>query len=514
MPRDLNQKILNAVEDSTIFPILTEEVQLAAAPAAPRVPGVVPSPGAAPLGQIVEGTIRQVLGWRPKPGDTKGFLSALNQSFSLQEIEGHIESTWTPRSYAAETPADLGALTGAQASIYTRAKTALDQSLPLLAGLRMLDVSKDPDDAEATRAIVRSEMSELVGWLGAEGGPPVARVDQLFIFLGTKPGAKPLDLAAGQLRTLADRFGLEPGNVNTIDEEQNLTNFLVIADYFNSLMASWNAVKSYFTVDLANITKPTFLGTQLVLIARALEVVGESIQEINFVMDSVFLGQAERQTILLKFEAKPPDIDEKPPLFFTDLMNLVLSAAQEGPKLFQDAGKDGVAAFTPTVKDLHTLVRRAMMRSPQNAGGQSPKDRDIPAGYRAPRVQAAMQELVGRLNEVYKLARQITRAENPKILVFEYHPEPYLAAALAAPVSPISMKVYGNNFDPTVTIRLVRSAGGGPIDIPIVPTYVNPGFLHVRQHPLPRIPAGAIYDVRIENKAGGSDEAPGAFSVI
>src|SRR4029077_16486505 len=134
--------------DLSPYPILTEEVSFPAP--SPTGPGVA---GGAPLGQVVESAMRQVLGWRPKAGDTKGFVAALSQSFSLTETEGHTEVTWSPRTYAAEVPAGLGAITGAQASIYSRAKVALDQSLPLLAGLQMLDVSKDPDDANAIRAI-------------------------------------------------------------------------------------------------------------------------------------------------------------------------------------------------------------------------------------------------------------------------------------------------------------------------------------------------------------------------
>ena len=42
--------------------------------------------------------------------------------------------------------ADLGAVTGAQASIYSRAKVALYQSLPLLEGLTSLRVDILPED--------------------------------------------------------------------------------------------------------------------------------------------------------------------------------------------------------------------------------------------------------------------------------------------------------------------------------------------------------------------------------
>ena len=138
-------------EDALSYPILTEEVggyPGASGPAAPTVPGTTP------LGAIVQGALREVLGWRPNANDPKRFVAALDQVFALREVEGHTEWEWQPRSYTIQ--ADMGAITGAEASIYARAKSALDQCLPLLAGLHPLRSYSDEEDDEATRAIVRS----------------------------------------------------------------------------------------------------------------------------------------------------------------------------------------------------------------------------------------------------------------------------------------------------------------------------------------------------------------------
>ena len=79
-------------------------------------------------------------------------------------------------------------VTGAQASIYARAKVALDQSLPLLDGLTSLRTDILPEDQQATRSIVRTELTQLVNELGIAGGPRVQRVDELFGYLlGTDP---------------------------------------------------------------------------------------------------------------------------------------------------------------------------------------------------------------------------------------------------------------------------------------------------------------------------------------
>ena len=117
------------LEEIQSFAVLTEEIGSGRAPR-PATPGSPVSPGTSQLGQIVDGALREVLGWRPRATDAQGFVAALNQSFSVKEAGGHIEWKWTPRSYAVA--AELGAVTGAQASIYTRAKAMLDQSIPLL----------------------------------------------------------------------------------------------------------------------------------------------------------------------------------------------------------------------------------------------------------------------------------------------------------------------------------------------------------------------------------------------
>jgi len=481
--------------DPFTYPILTEQVAFPAP--TPAIPGV------APLGLVVEGAIRQVLGWRPKTGDSKGFVAALNQSFSLSEIEGHTEVTWTPRTYAAEVPAGLGAITGAQASIYARAKVALDQSMPLLEGLQMLDPSKDPDDASAIRAIVESEMRELVGLFGTEGGPPIVRVDQLFGQIGAVAGGTDVEDVTGHLAIVVDRFGLEPAYVNTIEEEQNLTNFIIVVDYLNGLRSSWDALRSYFYLSGPG-TKPAFLGTELVLVARALEVVAESVQELNFLMDSVFLGPAERQTILLNFGHES--------LFFTDLMNLVLNATQEGPRLFQDAGKDGVAAFVPTIARLADLVRGSMVNPGTGTSGQNPTG--LPAGYKTGRVQVGLQDLAASLDQVYERAARISRAPGPTISSFSYHPEHYHQRDKVA----LQMDIYGTHFDPSATLTLLPATDeAGSAVVIVTPSHASAGHLHgtveTTRFDFSTFLTGASWDLKVENPDGGFILLERAFTI-
>ena len=110
--------------------------------------------------------MRDVLGWRPS-ADVGGFQAALAGAFQLQEVEGHTEWTWQQRGYAVQ--ADMGALTGAQASIYARAKSALEQIQPLLAGLTPINPALyPPQDLETIRTVVTAELTELVSELGSK----------------------------------------------------------------------------------------------------------------------------------------------------------------------------------------------------------------------------------------------------------------------------------------------------------------------------------------------------------
>ncbi len=343
-PPNGDQKILGAIKDAVTYPILTEEVSFPAP--APRTTAAPPVPGAAPLGQIADQAIRDVLGWKWKAGDVKGFLAALNQSFDILQVEGHTQFTWTPKTYAAQLQADMGALTGAQASIYARAQAALTQMLPLLDGLYPLRPDYDQVDIDTMRGIVRSELTGLVGELGLTGGPRVKRVDDYFQQLGGDPwtstgSSEPVrfEKIGGHLGELRDRFGLDSIWVNTIDQEQDLTNYLILVDYAQTLFSSWRSERPNFTGSAAGTV---YLGTQLVLLSRQLSVVAETVQQVYFALDSVWIGPAERATLRFTTDGVA--------FFLGDLLDWAYRfATEEGIVLLQDGGKDGVFAFRETL---------------------------------------------------------------------------------------------------------------------------------------------------------------------
>jgi hypothetical protein len=409
-----------ATSELNDFPFLTEEVDLGGR-GAPAQPGG----GAGAVGQTVERALREVLGWRPRATDPKGFQAALLQAFTAEEVAGHTEYHWNPRSYAVEIQADLGAVTGAQASLYARAKSAVDQVLPLLDGLTALRVDFDPENVSAIRAIVRSQLTELVKELGVEGGPRVQRVDQLFQFLlgDTLVAADPRarrdpDLVGGSLGILRERFGLQRFRINEIKEEETFSNFLIIVDHVVSLAESWDAQREFF-VRGSTLVEP-FLGTQLVLLSRDLEVVAESVHEVEFALDSVFLGPSERQTLELRF---PPGsassavlgtggtlARSSPPMFLSELLSWVERfATEEGRQLIDEGGKQGVAvAFRPTILLLQALVHDARV---QPAGAQDPTR--MPDAYRRARVQRALAELESQLAAAAARVEQIRAPNGP-----------------------------------------------------------------------------------------------------
>jgi hypothetical protein len=421
--------------DLAAFPILTEEVGYPPSPLARPSTGVSGPPtgtaASGSIGAIATKALNDVLGWKLKLDDPTSFVGALNQSFSLSLVEGHVESNWTPRTYAVQT--DLaGGITGAQAAIYTRAKDALDQSLPLLDGLYALNPDADPEVVAALREILRSEMTELVNELGTLGGPRVSRVNQYFHFIlgfdfdATSPPVFSPDSVGGTLAKFREelavwsfdpRTSLPDGSpnpnrgkanpwVNTIEDEQDITNFRILSDYLTSLLLTWINNYNFFLRDSVGLPhgmiSQAFLGTQLVLISRQLSVVTEVVNEVRFIMDSVFLGPAERETLLIRFPTitSPNYFGPNPPpsMFVEELLRWIeYFCTDEGVDLIQKAGKLGIGrGFIDVVYRLNGLVTGAT--NPQGP---------VPPAYNTPRVRLAWSNLADQLTELAGLAKLV-----------------------------------------------------------------------------------------------------------
>jgi hypothetical protein len=182
-----------------------------------------------------------------------------------------------------------------------------------------------------------------------------------------------------------------------------------------------------------------------VLLSRQLSVISESVNEIRFALDSVFIGPLERQTVLViprEITPQPPgsrppedsDFDQPPPsleqvrvthrvdskndqvelealdarwwvivhpeLFIEELLSWIESfATTEGPEVIRSGGKLGVQqVVTPTARRLLSLTKG--MLTPKN-------HRHIPDGFFTPRVRRAFHELAGQLFQFVELAKNI-----------------------------------------------------------------------------------------------------------
>ena len=405
------ERITHDVENAVTYPVLTEQVSFPRSGGGPTT-GASSSQSGSGLGQTAALAIGDVLGWKVSGTDPKGFVGALTQAFTLTDVEGHVESTWNPRTYAVQT--DLGGgITGAQASLYARAKDALDQSLSLLDGLYPLDPDADPEYVKALREMARSQMTEIVREFGAVGLPSVLRIDTYFkILLGQDPsqfktGSSTVqfdpDEIKGTLGLLRNTYGIYfRGNRfnNSIEDEQDITNFRVISDYMTSLMQSWIANRGFFYLDP---DRQAFFGTQLVLISRQLNVIVETVEEARFVLDSVFIGPNERRTLLLRFND-----DSFPPMFLEDVLEEIVSFVKdEGPRLLRDGGKISVTNnILPVVRSLKEMVIQA----------RNPKDKDkLPDGFKTARVHHSLDDLRDQLGELIRLAEQVEQKVPPAL---------------------------------------------------------------------------------------------------
>jgi len=228
------------------------------------------------------------------------------------------------------------------------------------------------------------------------------RIDTYFeILLGQHPtrNSSPVvfdpDQVKGTLGQLRNTYGIyfrgNPFN-NSIEDEQDITNFRVISDYMTSLLQSWIANREYFIVSPNRIA---FFGTQLVLISRQLNVIAETVDEVRFALDSVFIGPNERQTLLLKFADH-----SLPPMFLEDvLVEIERFVEDEGPRLLRDGGKISVTNnILPVVKTLKHMVQQA--HDPENK-------RVLPDGFKTARVRHSLDDLHDQLGELIKLTTQV-----------------------------------------------------------------------------------------------------------
>jgi hypothetical protein len=127
-------------------------------------------------------------------------------------------------------------------SFYRRAQAKLSEGRE--SAERLLPLTDSPSkDLNVLRSVVRSKLDELIEEFATAGGPRIARVDHLFTMLLGQPHRAVPSKINGSIGDLGIALGEKQESVNTVDDEQNLTNFRIIADYVISLLDSWEAHK-------------------------------------------------------------------------------------------------------------------------------------------------------------------------------------------------------------------------------------------------------------------------------
>jgi hypothetical protein len=408
----------NLVDDLVKYPVLTRDVGDGGG-----YGGGTRTGAPASLGRLAQDTIRAVLGWRFRGEDTKGFQAALAATAVAKQVDGFTQYEWRSPTFMVQ--ADLGEITGAQASLLACAKNTVDQAMPLLDRLTPLRADSDAEDIAAIRSIIRTQLNELVEECGQLGGPRVPRVDGIFRVLIGPARLDPLTAGrretAGHLKVelakkvlgdrneiardrtillvqLRERLGLEGQHVNTITEERVFTDFLILRDLLTALCHTWESQREDF---LGN--GEGFLGTELVRLSRLLDVIVESVHESYATMDSVYFGPAERQTVRLRLR---PQDERATELTVGELLDWVEDfCANESRQLIQDGGKDGVVTASYTLERLHGLMAAAVRESCDREGRCGEKC----IGFHAARVERALCEIATYLRHAADLAARLIR---------------------------------------------------------------------------------------------------------
>ncbi|MGB8646489.1 MAG: hypothetical protein WCF84_14720 [Anaerolineae bacterium] len=278
---------------------------------------------------------------------------------------------------------ELANMPGVQASLYRRARATRTHVLPLLNGLTPLRADLDPATFQGFRAIIQTELDQLVQELGRSGGPRAVRVDALFeLVLGPYSEMGPL---GGQLQAMRESAGLERERVDSVQQEWDVTHFLVGVDYLNLLRRHWDEVRSNFDREAQGYT----LDRQLVQLTRALRLTAQSVREVNAVLDALLVGPADRQAFDLV-------IADVPPLSVADLFDWIENfATDEGPSLIAGAGTPALSVIAETLARLDGLL---------NSGMLAPAYK-LPPGYQDARVREVLERLAARLKQALVIAR-------------------------------------------------------------------------------------------------------------
>jgi hypothetical protein len=176
---------------------------------------------------------------------------------------------------------------------------------------------------------------------------------------------------------------------------------MILLNYITMLQTTWINNRRYFD----GTDGAAFLGTQLVKISRRMEVIAESVEQARFALRSVYISDAEQQTIQLRF------VQDNSVMTLAELLDwLERSSIQEWPHLLREGGKDGATAIVPSLEYLAILVNEVC--DPAVFKGNNP---GLPEAIFKRRVRTAFEELRFSLDAARAEAEIVGRKLGPKI---------------------------------------------------------------------------------------------------
>jgi hypothetical protein len=317
---------------------------------------------------VIDDTLRELLGPLGKNADYKSFVAALRKAFpGIQPGANSYASTYaynySPQSVAGMaspiTPnATFAAPTGgAQASLYAITSNAASQTLVALGMVDPIISTPDLQKVSNFRSVIRNEITTLLDELGTANpnGPNKENVASAFeVLISLRPKAA-LPTGLTSLGGFIGRLGQECGfvlasgsttsptliisnqNVNNADEENKLLAYVTLSEYVKTLYNSWLAYLTW-----TEASPPLFFGVDLGLLRRELEEIQASRASIESVMDSVGFKQGEREVTDIPLPSTPTG-GAATPTFTIDLgLSTIENFATKSLVVLDSSGKDGV----------------------------------------------------------------------------------------------------------------------------------------------------------------------------
>ena len=169
--------------------------------------------------------------------------------------------------------------------------------------------------------------------------------------------------------------------------------------------------------------------------------IAETVNEVRFALDSVFIGPNERQALLLEFTDQA-----LAPMFLEDVLTEVESfASDEGPRLLRDGGKISVTNnIFPVVQSHQNLVEEA--HEPLNINV-------LPDGFKTASVRNSLDDLNDQLEALVVLIQQVEQKVPQAETKFAITGIKYSLTPSTLGKQPFRhLRSFGNGFDPSATV--------------------------------------------------------------